>query len=446
MNKHDENKRSRGWRFGLVAVFGLVGVGLVAGQIRGRAVGAEGMENGCAGPGGVVMEDEVVEITEDPTDAPMISTAARTNVVYVPREVSTLQEAVDLIEVEGTVVIGAGIYSGPVRIEGKTVHLIGEQAEAMMLAEMPEVPDPDELSEAIEAPPAEHSVVIVASDGPAVTFAAKSAGTIADVRFEGVGVGIHGDGVARKRAGRVIVRNVAFNGMTTAIRGTFDHLETRGVRITGASGDGIALSNVPLARLEELEITDGGDVGIRIENRYVVAESCTVKILGSRIERNAAEGVIIRGPRCEAITDGVYLAENGGAGVTFWEVASGLATNVTAVGSESESHAGLAVRSALVDVRGSSFMRSKVAMLDAKAKIVLSDDTTCGPVEGEQTACAIVDATHEAPEEMEAMPSKETLGSMKEMPSEAEMAPKGEMPPKEERPPEDVPATGEMPQ
>ena len=262
-----------------------------------------------------------------------------------------MQAAVDAAPEGGTIVVGAGVYTGPFRVEGKRLRIIGSD---------------------------EGRTEIVSSslDVPLATYVNGGGGELKNIVFRGGACAVCGSRESSSMPSALSVKNVTAAGGYRGIFGGFSKLDLKNVEVVGTRWHGISITDVGVKlTFGDIEVHDVGGVGLLVLNG-----GAGDIVVGGHFHDNAKGGVEILGHN--GTVDFVLLAadHNHDFGVLLLDTNAGMALSslahnghFTDTGCQG---AGLwATNSSSITVTGTIFEANCAGIFNSGSSVAFGSDT-----------------------------------------------------------------------
>ena len=177
-----------------------------------------------------------------------------------------MQAAVDAAPEGGTIVVSAGVYTGPFRVEGKRLRIIGSDEGRTEI-----------VSSSLEVPLA--------------TYVNGGGGELKNIFFRGGACAVCGSREGSSMPSALSVKNVTAAGGYRGIFGGFSKLDLKNVEVVGTRWHGISITDAGVKlTFGDIEVHDAGDVGLLVLNG-----GAGDIVVGGHFHDNAKGGVEILG-------------------------------------------------------------------------------------------------------------------------------------------------------
>jgi len=186
----------------------------------------------------------------------------------VPKDIATIQGAIDQIADGGTIRIHAGTYDGHLLVKGKQVHIEGVG----------------------------HVVLKADGQGPLLAFTSGGGGSVARVKLEPATVGIAGLVANQLGPSEITAHDVKISGAATGIAGDFSLLALSEVKVHGG-GIGLKIDSFRNLTAAEVDLFDLSHTGFIVHNN-VATPDCRVSASDLHIYDNESGGIAILGDAC----------------------------------------------------------------------------------------------------------------------------------------------------
>ena len=177
-----------------------------------------------------------------------------------------MQAAVDAAPEGGTIVVSAGVYTGPFRVEGKRLRIIGSDEGRTEI-----------VSSSLEVPLA--------------TYVNGGGGELKNIVFRGGACAVCGSREGSSMPSALAVKNVTAAGGYRGAFGGFSKLDLKNVEVVGTRWHGISITDAGLKlTFGDIEVHDVGGVGLLVLNG-----GAGDIVVGGHFHDNAKGGVEILG-------------------------------------------------------------------------------------------------------------------------------------------------------
>jgi len=270
--------------------------------------------------------------------------------LHVPREFRNIQEAIDAAADGATILVAAGVYPEPFRIEGKRLRIIGSD---------------DGRTEITSR---DRGVMLA-------TYASGGGGELKNLFFRGGACavcGIH-DGSAMPAA--LALKDVTMADGYRGVFGGFSSLVLKNVTVSATQWHGISITHVGVAlKVDDVEVHDTGGVGLVVFN-----DGPGTVTIGGHFHHNATGGVEIIGHNGAINLVLVVADHNPQFGVFLFDASAGMALSAlsanghpTATGCQG---AGLLVKhSSSVTVTGTIFATNCLGIYNSGSAVAFGSD------------------------------------------------------------------------
>jgi hypothetical protein len=239
-----------------------------------------------------------------------------------------MQAAIDAAPEGATIVVGAGLYTEPFRIEGKRLRIIGSDDGRTEIASS-------------------------SLDVPLATYVNGGGGELKNIVFRGGACAVCGGRDASSTPAALALKNVTAAGGYRGIFGAFSSLDLKNVEVSNTRSHGISITHVGVKlTLGDIEVHDVGGIGLLVFNGgtgdiavsghfhhnaqggvEVLGHNGTVDLVFVLADHNPTFGVLLvdatAGMALSGLTDNGHPIDTGCQGAGLW--ASG-SSSITVTG------------------------------------------------------------------------------------------------------------------
>ena len=297
----------------------------------------------------------------------VVAPAVPSNSLTVPRDVSSIQAAVDALTNGGTVFIASGVYTSPITITGKYINLIGLTNGAKPVIRGAFVTNSAGFSNAPGL----------------INYGPNSGGAIMNMLVSGGDTGIRGFSAADPRSlpPYVTLSNVSVANAARGISGGFAELNVFNSAIVSATVHSVSIQSPTYGAINfaDSHLGSAGSCGLRVESFRPTNNPLPVSILKTTFTGNGVAGAVMIGPIRASVIAGKFVG-NGRAG--FWCNDLATSDNVFWNSLANGNDWGLVTaNSGVIDVFVSDFVgnrKSGIIADKAPAGVVLGSSTATG--------------------------------------------------------------------
>jgi hypothetical protein len=269
----------------------------------------------------------------------------------VPGEFRTIQGAIDAAPDGATILIAAGVYNEPFRVEGKRLRIIGSD---------------DGRTEIVSA----------SAEVQLATYANGGGGELKSLFFRGGACAVCGirDGPSMPSA--LSLKNVTAADGYRGVFGGFSSLDLKSVEVFGTRWHGISITHVGVKlTFGDIEVHDVGGVGLLVLNG-----GPGDMVIGGHFHDNAKGGIEILGHNGTVNLLFVVADYNAEFGVALFDASVGIALSLlghngspTPTGCQG---GGLLARdSSSVTVTGTIFATNCIGIFNSESSVAFGSDT-----------------------------------------------------------------------
>jgi hypothetical protein len=262
-----------------------------------------------------------------------------------------MQAAIDAAPEGAKIVVGAGVYTEPFRVEGKRLRIIGSDDGRTEIASS-------------------------SLDVPLATYVNGGGGELKNIVFRGGACAVCGGHDAAALPSALALKNVTAAGGYRGIFGAFSRLDVKNVEVVGTRWHGVSITHVGVKlTLGDIEIHDVGGIGLLVFN----GGAGNIAVSG-HFHDNTKGGIEIVGHN--GTVDLVLLAadHNPAFGVLLVDATAGMALSSLAYNGQTTDTgcqgAGLwATDSSSITVTGTIFEANCAGIFNSGSSVAFGSDT-----------------------------------------------------------------------
>jgi hypothetical protein len=262
-----------------------------------------------------------------------------------------MQAAIDAAPDGATIIVGAGVYTEPFRVEGKRLRIIGSE---------------DGRTEFVSS----------SLDVPLATYGNGGGGELKNIVFRGGACAVCGSRDSSSLPSALALKNVTAAGGYRGIFGAFSRLDVKNVEVAATRWNGVSITHVGVKlTFGDIEIHDVGGVGLLVFN----GGAGNIAVSG-HFHDNTKGGIEILGHNGNVDLILAVVDHNPAFGVLLVDATAGMALSSLAYNGQTTSTgcqgAGLWPRvSSSITVTGSIFQANCIGIFNEGSSVAFGNDT-----------------------------------------------------------------------